>query len=134
MRHYQIAVIPGDGIGPEVITESVYTLDVLAQLQGGASRKTVARSILRVAGGVRRVRSLLSIPGNASPQRRVTLYYRGLLDREVDASGLASRDLIRISYCSFSQMRGTPKKKLGPISRRFCVTVSIDSAKYTTVP
>jgi len=50
------------------------------------------------------------------------------------ASGLASRYLIKISYCSFSQMRGTPKKKLGPISRRFCVTVSIDSAKYTTVP
>jgi tartrate dehydrogenase/decarboxylase/D-malate dehydrogenase len=35
MRHYQIAVIPGDGIGPEVITESVSTLDVLAQLHGG---------------------------------------------------------------------------------------------------
>src|SRR6266702_1058022 len=35
MRHYQIAVIPGDGIGPEVITESVYTLEVLAQLHGG---------------------------------------------------------------------------------------------------
>ena len=35
MRHYQIAVIPGDGIGPEVISESVYTLDVLSQLHGG---------------------------------------------------------------------------------------------------
>ena len=35
MRHYQIAVIPGDGIGPEVIMESIHTLDVLAQLQGG---------------------------------------------------------------------------------------------------
>ena len=35
MRHYQIAVLPGDGIGPEVITESVQTLAVLAQLHGG---------------------------------------------------------------------------------------------------
>jgi tartrate dehydrogenase/decarboxylase/D-malate dehydrogenase len=35
MRHYQIAVLPGDGIGPEVITESVQTLGVLAQLHGG---------------------------------------------------------------------------------------------------
>jgi tartrate dehydrogenase/decarboxylase/D-malate dehydrogenase len=32
MRHYQIAVLPGDGIGPEVITESVQTLAALAQL------------------------------------------------------------------------------------------------------
>ena len=35
MRHYQIAVLPGDGIGPEVITESVQTLGVLAHLHGG---------------------------------------------------------------------------------------------------
>jgi len=35
MRHYQIAVLPGDGIGPEVITESVQSLGVLAQLHGG---------------------------------------------------------------------------------------------------
>jgi tartrate dehydrogenase/decarboxylase / D-malate dehydrogenase len=35
MRHYQLAVLPGDGIGPEVITESVHTLGVLAQLHGG---------------------------------------------------------------------------------------------------
>jgi tartrate dehydrogenase/decarboxylase/D-malate dehydrogenase len=35
MRHYQIAVLPGDGIGPEVITESVQTLGVLAQLHDG---------------------------------------------------------------------------------------------------
>jgi tartrate dehydrogenase/decarboxylase/D-malate dehydrogenase len=34
MRHYQIAVLPGDGIGPEVITESVETLEVLAELHG----------------------------------------------------------------------------------------------------
>ncbi len=35
MQHYHIAVVPGDGIGPEVIAESVHTLDVLAQLHGG---------------------------------------------------------------------------------------------------
>ena len=34
MRHYQIAVLPGDGIGHEVIPESVQTLEALAQLQG----------------------------------------------------------------------------------------------------
>ncbi len=34
MRHYQIAVLPGDGIGHEVIPESVQTLAALAQLQG----------------------------------------------------------------------------------------------------
>jgi tartrate dehydrogenase/decarboxylase / D-malate dehydrogenase len=35
MRHYQIAVLPGDGIGPEVITESLQGLEALAQLHGG---------------------------------------------------------------------------------------------------
>ncbi|EFH80255.1 tartrate dehydrogenase [Ktedonobacter racemifer] len=35
MQHYHIAVLPGDGIGQEVITESVQTLEVLAQLHGG---------------------------------------------------------------------------------------------------
>lgn len=34
MRHYQIAVLPGDGIGHEVIPESLQTLEALAQLQG----------------------------------------------------------------------------------------------------
>ena len=40
MRHYQIAVLPGDGIGPEVITESVRTLEVLAELHGGFQLET----------------------------------------------------------------------------------------------
>ena len=35
MHNYHIAVVLGDGIGPEVIAESVLTLDVLAQLHGG---------------------------------------------------------------------------------------------------
>lgn len=35
MRTYQLAVIPGDGIGPEVIAESVQTLTSLATVQGG---------------------------------------------------------------------------------------------------
>ncbi|HEU5200717.1 MAG TPA: tartrate dehydrogenase [Ktedonobacterales bacterium] len=35
MRHYHIAVIPGDGIGPEVIAESVQTLTTLAEVHGG---------------------------------------------------------------------------------------------------
>ena len=34
MRHYQIAVLPGDGIGHEVIPESLQTLEALTQLQG----------------------------------------------------------------------------------------------------
>src|SRR5438270_13997785 len=40
MRHHQIAVLPGDGIGPEVITESVQTLTALAELQGGFRLET----------------------------------------------------------------------------------------------
>src|SRR5438874_6801533 len=40
MRHYQIAVLPGDGIGPEVITESVQTLEALAELHGGFRLET----------------------------------------------------------------------------------------------
>ncbi len=40
MHHYQIAVLPGDGIGPEVITESVQTLEVLAELHGGFRLET----------------------------------------------------------------------------------------------
>ena len=35
MRDYQLAVIPGDGIGPEVIAESVETLTYLASVHGG---------------------------------------------------------------------------------------------------
>lgn len=35
MRRYHLAVIPGDGIGPEVITESVQTLVSLAVAHGG---------------------------------------------------------------------------------------------------
>src|SRR2546428_469607 len=35
MRHYHIAVLPGDGIGPEVIAESTQTLSALAELHGG---------------------------------------------------------------------------------------------------
>src|SRR5579885_564632 len=35
MRHYHLAVLPGDGIGPEVIPESVQTLAALAELHGG---------------------------------------------------------------------------------------------------
>src|SRR5258706_143374 len=34
MRTYHLAVIPGDGIGPEVVTESVLTLTSLAAAQG----------------------------------------------------------------------------------------------------
>ena len=34
MRHYQIAVLPGDGIGQDIITESVQTLTTLAQVHG----------------------------------------------------------------------------------------------------
>ena len=35
MTHYRIAVIPGDGIGPEVIAEGVKVLDEIARLDGG---------------------------------------------------------------------------------------------------
>lgn len=34
MKIYKIAVIPGDGIGPEVITEGVNTLNCIAELDG----------------------------------------------------------------------------------------------------
>ena len=34
MRHYRIAVIPGDGIGRDVIAEGLATLDVLAEAHG----------------------------------------------------------------------------------------------------
>src|SRR5436190_8688135 len=40
MQHYQIAVLPGDGIGPEVITECVQTLTALAELHGGFHLET----------------------------------------------------------------------------------------------
>src|SRR5436305_2906769 len=40
MQHYQIAVLPGDGIGPEVIAESVETLTALAELHGGVRLET----------------------------------------------------------------------------------------------
>jgi tartrate dehydrogenase/decarboxylase/D-malate dehydrogenase len=40
MRHYHLAVLPGDGIGPEVIPESVQTLETLANLHGDFSLST----------------------------------------------------------------------------------------------
>src|SRR5579884_483633 len=40
MQHYQIAVVPGDGIGPEVIAESVETLTALAELHGSFQLET----------------------------------------------------------------------------------------------
>ena len=42
--------------------------------------------------------------------------------------------LIRIGACIFSQIRGTAKKRVGWTSRRLAWTVSIDSAKLSTVP
>src|SRR5688572_14656881 len=47
---------------------------------------------------------------------------------------LASLPLISTTACSFSQMRGTAKNNVGWTSRRFVVTVSIDSAKLSTTP
>jgi tartrate dehydrogenase/decarboxylase/D-malate dehydrogenase len=35
MRRYRVAVIPGDGIGPEVIPEAVSALDAVARADGG---------------------------------------------------------------------------------------------------
>ena len=35
MKTYRIALIPADGIGPEVITEGVKVLDAVAALDGG---------------------------------------------------------------------------------------------------
>ena len=37
MNNYNIAVIPGDGIGPEVMTEAVRTLETVAAMDGGFS-------------------------------------------------------------------------------------------------
>ena len=35
MRHYNLAVMPGDGIGPEIIMEGVSALQAVAELDGG---------------------------------------------------------------------------------------------------
>ena len=35
MKTYKIAVIPGDGIGPEVIREGVRVMEKLAEVDGG---------------------------------------------------------------------------------------------------
>lgn len=40
MRHYKIAVLPGDGIGPEVITEGVAALKTIAEMDGGIKFET----------------------------------------------------------------------------------------------
>jgi len=49
-------------------------------------------------------------------------------------NGLAEAARVVMPAASFSQMRGTPRKMVGCTSRRFWVTVSIDSAKLTTQP
>ena len=40
MRHYKIAVMPGDGIGSEVMTEGVAVLHAVAELDGGLKFET----------------------------------------------------------------------------------------------
>ncbi len=40
MRTYQIAVLPGDGIGPEVIAEGLRVLEAAARAEGGFGLKT----------------------------------------------------------------------------------------------
>ncbi len=35
MKVYRLAVLPGDGIGPEIMTESVQTLTILADMHSG---------------------------------------------------------------------------------------------------
>jgi tartrate dehydrogenase/decarboxylase/D-malate dehydrogenase len=40
MRHYNIAVMPGDGIGSEVMAEGVAALQAVAELDGGLKFKT----------------------------------------------------------------------------------------------
>jgi tartrate dehydrogenase/decarboxylase/D-malate dehydrogenase len=40
MRRYNIAVMPADGIGPEVITEGVAVLRAVAELHGGLEFET----------------------------------------------------------------------------------------------
>src|ERR1022692_1915759 len=40
MRHYNIAIMPGDGIGPEVIAEGVAVLRAVAELHGGLKFET----------------------------------------------------------------------------------------------
>ena len=47
---------------------------------------------------------------------------------------VASLALINEIAWSFSQIRGTAKKIVGCTSRRFSLTVSIDSAKLSTGP
>ena len=42
MRQYQLAVLPGDGIGQEVIPESLQTLEALADLHGGFRLETAS--------------------------------------------------------------------------------------------
>jgi hypothetical protein len=49
-------------------------------------------------------------------------------------SRVASLPLMRIPAWIFSQIRGTAKNIVGWISRRFSLTVSIDSAKFSTTP
>ena len=46
----------------------------------------------------------------------------------------ASRILISIDECNFSQMRGTARNSVGAISRRSSCTVRRLSAKLTTAP
>ena len=46
----------------------------------------------------------------------------------------ASCILMEIAACSFSQIRGTPRKIVGATSRRSSCTVRIDSPKFTCAP
>ena len=66
-----------------------------------------------------------------SAMRSATFIQRRKFQR-LSGDALAAR--IWMLACIFSQMRGTPRKIVGWASCRFCVTVSIDSAKFTTHP
>ena len=51
MKNYKIAVIAGDGIGPEVINEGVKVLNAVAELDGIASTSEVGNEIVRKLRG-----------------------------------------------------------------------------------
>ena len=65
--NYNIAVVKGDGIGPEVIAEGVKVLDEVARLDGGFKFEFELRFVVRFERLAKTVRRAQSAKGEKEP-------------------------------------------------------------------
>ncbi|MCM8811774.1 MAG: 3-isopropylmalate dehydrogenase [Candidatus Omnitrophica bacterium] len=94
-RHYKIAVIPGDGTGPEVIREGIKVLQAVAQ-RTGFSVELIHYNI----GGERYLKSKETLPDSVLKElRNVSAIYLGAIGHPDVKPGILEKEiLLRIRF------------------------------------